>query len=237
MRAWLWAAVLIVLAAAVGMACGGGGDDDGGGAEPTPDRQTLEAMLKNITLNIEDLPGSFNILQEGFIDNEQAAAIDPEGPTKGKERMDGWHRLLGYEVRFMATDPVGAFQKGGIATITSNISIFADEQGAIGALQWGRDLLSNPAEAATIIPGVTEMEGGPMSFTTIGDETTASEFTGMYRAEDFQVNVPFTAHVVVIRHGRGEAHITVSAIGGAKPGPEVEQLVRLVDERLGQALD
>ena len=83
MRAWLWAAVLIVLAAAIGMACGGGGD---GGAEPTPDRQTLEAMLNSITLKLEDLPGSFNVQQETFTDNEQAAVIDPEGPTKGKER-------------------------------------------------------------------------------------------------------------------------------------------------------
>ena len=133
MRAWLWAAVLIVLATAIGMACGGGGSGDGG-AEPTPDRPTLEAMLNSITLKLEDLPGSFNVQQETFTDNEQAAVIDPEGPTKGKERLDGWQRLLGYEVRFMVSDPLGAFQSGGIATITSNISIFADEQGATEAL-------------------------------------------------------------------------------------------------------
>ena len=234
MRSWLWAAVLIVLAMAVGTACGGGGD---GGAEATPDRPTLEAMLRNVTLKVEDLPGNFNLSQETFSDNEQAAVLDPEGPTKGKERLDGWQRLLGYEVRFMVTDPVGAFQSGGIATITSNISIFADEQGATEALQWGRELLSDPSQAASFIPGVSQMQGGPISFPTIGDETIASDFTGMFRAEEFQITVPFKARVVVIRHGRGEAHITVAAIGGAEPGPEAEQLARLVDERLGQALD
>jgi len=236
MRAWLWAAVLIVLATAIGMACGGGGSGDGG-AEPTPDRPTLEAMLNSITLKLEDLPGSFNVQQETFTDNEQAAVIDPEGPTKGKERLDGWQRLLGYEVRFMVSDPLGAFQSGGIATITSNISIFADEQGATEALQWGRDLLSDPSAATSFIAGVSETKGGPISFPTIGDETIAADFTGMFRAEDYQVNVPFKARVVVIRHGSGEAHITVAAIGGAEPGPEVEQLARLVDGRLGQALD
>jgi hypothetical protein len=236
MRAWLWAAVLIVMAAAVGTACGGGGDGDGE-AEATPDRPTLEAMLGDISLKLEDLPGSFNVQEEAFTDNEQAAVIDPEGLTKGKERLDGWHRLLGYDASFMTTDPLGAFQAGGIALISESISIFADEQGTAEALQWGRDLLSNPADAASFIPDVSEMEGGPISFPTIGDETTAAEFTGMFRSEEFQVNVPFTAHVVVIRHGRGEAHITVSAIGGAKPGPEVEQLARLVDERMGETLD
>ena len=97
--------------------------------------------------------------------------------------------------------------------------------------------MSNPDDAATLIPGVSELEGGPISFPTIGDETVASEFTGTFRAEDFQINVPFTAHIVAIRHGRGVANIAVAAIGGAEPGPEVEELVHILDERLGETLD
>jgi len=234
MRAWLWATVLIVLATAVGTACGGDGD---GGAEPTPDRPTLEAMLRDISLKVEDLPPGFGEPEEVFSDNEEAAAIDPEGPTKALERLNGWHRLLGYDATFMATDLFGAFQGGGTALIRTNINIFGDEQGAVDALQWGREILSNPADAASFIPGVSELEGGPISFPTVGDETIAGEFTGTFRAEDFQVNVPFTAHVVVVRHGRGEAHVTVAAIGGAKPGSEVEEIVRILDERLGETLD
>ena len=234
MRAWLWALALIVLAAVAGMACGGGGD---GEATPTPDRPTLEAQLREISLKAEDLPSGFGAPEEVFSDNEEAAANDPEGPTQGLERMNGWRRLLGVDVTFMATDLFGAFQGGGDALIRGSVHIFADEQGATEALQWGRDLLSNPDDAASLIPGVSELEGGPISFPTIGDETVASEFTGTFRAEDFQINVPFTAHIVAIRHGRGVAYVAVAAIGGAKPGPEVEGLVRILDERLGQNLD
>jgi len=233
MRAWLWATVLIVLATAVGTACGGGGD---GGAEPTPDRPTLEAMLRDISLKVEDLPPGFGEPEEVFSDNEEAAAIDPEGPTKALERLNGWHRLLGYDASFMVTDPFGTFQKGGTALIRDSINIFGDEQGAADALQWGRDLLSNPAEAATLIPGVSDLQGGPISFPTIGDETIASEFTGIIQPENIQIKIDFIAHIVAIRNGRGVAYVVVAAIGGAKPGPEVEQIIRTLDERLGQTL-
>jgi len=236
MRAWLWVGVLIVLATAVGVACGGGGGGDGE-AEPTPDRPTLEAMLTEISLKVEDLPPGFGEPEEAFSDNEEAAGIDPEGPTQGLERLNGWHRLLGMDATFMASDLFGAFQSGGNALIRTSVSIFADEQGATEALQWGRDLLSKPDGAATLIPGVSELDGGAISFPTVGDETVASEFTGIFRAEDFQIDVPFTARIVAIRHGRGEAHLAVAAIGGAKPGAEVEELIRILDERLGQALD
>ena len=235
MRAWFWALVLVALAAAAGAACGGGGGD--GEATPTPDRPTLEAQLREISLKVEDLPSGFGEPEEAFSDNEEAAVIDPEGPTQGLERLNRWRRLLGHDATFMATDLFGAFQSGGDALIRASVSIFADEQGATEALQWGRELLSNPDDAATLIPGVSELEGGPISFPTIGDETVASEFTGIFKAEDFQINVPFTAHVVVVRHGRGVAILTVAAIGGAEPGPEVEELVRILDERLGQSLD
>lgn len=234
MRAWLWASVLIVLAAAVGMACGGGGGD--GEATPTPDRPTLEAQLREISLKSEDLPSGFGEPEEIFSDNEEAAVNDPEGPTQGLERLNGWHRLLGVDVTFMATDLFGAFQGGGDALIRGSVNIFADEQGATEALQWGRELLSNPDDAASLIPGVSELEGGPISFPTIGDETVASEFTGIFRAEDFQINVPFTAHIVAIRHGRGVAYVAVAAIGGAKPGPEVEEFVRILNDRMGSVL-
>jgi len=234
MKPWLWAAVLVALATLIGMACGGGGGD--GGTEPTPDRPTLEAMLRDISLKTEDLPSGFGEPDESFTDNEQVATNDPEGPTKALARLEGWGRLLGQDATFLVTDPVGTFQKGGTALIVSSVSIFADEQGAIEAMQWGRDQLADPAKAATLIPNVSDLEGGPISFPTIGDETVASEFTGKTQPAGVQIKINFVADIVVIRQGKGVAYVAVGAIGGAKPGPEVEQLIRILDERLAKAV-
>jgi len=234
MRAWAWALVLIVLAAMAGTACGGGGGD--GEATPTPDRPTLEAWLTEIQLKTEDLPSGFGDPDQSFTENEQAAERDPDGPTKGLERLESWGRLLGHDASFLVKDTMGTFTNGGTALIVSSISVFADEQGAIGAMQWGRDLLSNPADAETLIPNVSELEGGPISFPSVGDETVAAEFTGKTQPEGVPIKIEFTADIVVIRQGKGVAYIAVGAIGGAKPGPEVEQLIRILDERMARVL-
>jgi len=233
MRAWLWALALIVLAAVAGMACGGGGD---GEATPTPDRPTLEAWLTEIQLKTEDLPSGFGDPDQSFTENQQAAENDPQGPTKGLERLESWGRLLGHDASFLVKDTMGTFTNGGTALVISSISIFADEQGAIQAMQWGRDLLSNPADAETLIPSVSDLEGGPISFASVGDETVAAEFTGQTQPEGVPVKIEFTADIVVIREGKGVAYIAVGAIGGAKPGPEVEQLIRILDERMARVL-
>jgi hypothetical protein len=235
MRAWLWVGVLIVLAAVIGVACGGGGGD--GDAEPTPDRPTLEAMLTEISLKVEDLPPGFGEPTEGFVENEEFVENDPEGPTKALERVEGWGRLLGHDASFFVTDPVGTFTKGGTALIISNVSIFADEQGAIEALEWGRDVLSDPADsAARLIPNASDLEGGLISFPTIGDETVAAEFTGNTQPEGVPIKVDFTADVVAIRNGKGVAYIAVGAIGGAKPGPEVDEIIGILNDRLETVL-
>jgi hypothetical protein len=234
MRAWLWVGVLIASAVAAGVACGGGGGD--GEATATPDRPTLEAWLTEIQLKTEDLPSGFGDPSESFTDNEQAAENDPEGPTKALERMQGWGRLLGHEASFFVTDPVGTYTKGGTALVVSNVNIFADEQGAIEAMEWGRDVLSNPADAETLIPNVSDLEGGPISFTSIGDETVAAEFTGNTQPEGVPIKIEFTADIVVIRNGTGVAYIAVGAIGGTKPGPEVEQLIRTLNDRMESVL-
>lgn len=234
MRAWLWAAMLIVLATAIGVACGGGGD---GEAEPTPDRPTLEAMLTEISLKIEDLPAGWGLREESFTENAQVAETDPEGPTAALERLNGWRRLLGHVGEFLVTDTLGTLTNGGTALVRANVSIFADEEGATEAVAWGRDLLSEPGKANTFIPTVSNLEGGPISFPTIGDETVASEFTGKTQPEGVQITIDFDAQIVVIRNGKGVAYLTVGAIGGAKPGPEVEEYIRLLSDRLGQALD
>lgn len=234
MRVWLWASALLVLVAVAGVACGGGGGD--GGATPTPDRPTLEAWLTDISLKTEDLPSGFGEPEARFTDNEEAAQSDPAGPSAGVKRLDDWGRLLGLDSTALVTDTMGTFTKGGTALVVSSISIFADEQGAIQAMQWGRDLLADPADAETLIPNVSGLEGGPISFASVGDETVAAEFTGTTQPEGVPIKIEFTADIVVIRNGKGVAYIAVGAIGGAKPGPEVEQLIRILNDRMGSVL-
>jgi hypothetical protein len=234
------ALALVAVPLVVGAGCGGG-DEEGPSATTVPvDRPTLEATLSSMTLTLDDLPAGFVLEEPGevFTDNEEAAETDPEGKQAALARLDGWGRLLGYDATYMTNDPLGTFISGGTALVTVSLSIFQTSEGAAAGLDWGREIAADPSQSIALFPGVISIEGEPVSFPSIGDETLAANFTGTLRPEDveFEVDVDFVAHLVVIRRGRATAHIIVAAIGGATPGQEVEEIIRILDERLAQAL-
>jgi len=240
MRTWLIALALAVIAvpAVVGVGCGGDGEEGPSATSVPVDRPTLEAMLRSVALTLDDLPSGFVLQEEAFTDNEEAAETDPEGKQAALARLDGWGRLLGYDATYMTNDPLGTFISGGTASVSVSLSIFQTSEGAVAGMEWGREVAANPSQSVALFPGVISIEGEPMSFASIGDETLAARFTGTLRPEgvEFEVDVDFIAHLVAIRRGRATAHIIVGAIGGATPGQEVEDIIRTLDERLAQAL-
>ena len=242
MRTWLIALALAVIAvpAVVGVGCGGDGEEGPSATSVPVDRPTLEAMLRSVAPTLDDLPSGFVLQEEAFTDNEEAAETDPEGKQAALARLDGWGRLLGYDATYMTNDTLGAFISGGTASVSVSLSIFQTSEGAVAGMEWGREVAANPSQSVSLFPGVISIEGEPMSFASIGDETLAARFTGTLRPEgegaEFEVDVDFIAHLVAIRRGRATAHIIVGAIGGATPGQEVEDIIRTLDERLAQAL-
>ena len=232
------ALALLALPLVVGVGCGGG-DEEGSSATTVPtDRPTLEATLRSIALTLDDLPAGFVLEEEAFTDNEETAETDPEGKQAALARLDGWGRLLGYDATYMTNDPLGTFISGGTASVTVSLNIFETVEGAAAGMEWGRGIAADPSQSPGLFPGVISIEGEPMDFPSIGDETLAARFTGTLRPEDveFEVDVDFVAHLVAIRRDRATAHIVVAAIGGATPGQEVEDIIRTLDQRLVQAL-
>jgi len=244
MRTWLIALALAFVAvpAVVGVGCGGGGEEGPSATAVPVDRPTLEATLRSVALTLADLPAGFVLEEPGevFTDNEEAAETDPEGKQAALARLDEWGRLLGYEATYMTNDPLGTFIRGGTAMVTVSLNIFQTSEGAAAGIEWGREVAADPSQSIALFPGVISIEGEPMSFPSIGDETLAATFTGTLRPEaedaELEVDVDFVAHMVAIRQGRATAHIIVAAIGGATPGQEVEDIIRTLDERLAQAL-
>jgi len=240
MKTWLIALALafVVALTVVGIGCGGGGDEEG--SDVPTDRPTLEATLRSIAPTLDDLPSGFALQDPGeaFTDNEEAAETDPEGKQAALDNYNEWGRLLGYRASYMTNDPIGTFMKGGTATVTVTLSLFRTAEGAADAMEWGRGIASDASRAMAMTPGAISMETEPMSFPTIGDETLAARFTGKIRPQNMavQVDVDFIAHMVAIRRGRAVAYIVVGAIGGATPGQEVEDIIRVLDARMVQAL-
>ncbi|MDP2858668.1 MAG: hypothetical protein Q8P50_11920 [Bacillota bacterium] len=232
MRGWFVVAAVALAAVivVVGAGCGGGG------GKPKLDRATLEAMLTEIAPTLDDLPPNLAVTEESFQTNEEAAVNDPDGPTAALKRYEDEGRLLGRVGAYTTNDPFGTFTKGGDALVTVSTTIYEDSKGAAAAMDYLKELMADPGRTQATFEGVTDLQGEPMSFASIGDDTVAYRFTGVFHPADIQVNVNFIAHAVGIRQGQGVSTLIVAAIGGATPGPEVEELTRKLDERMAEAL-
>lgn len=221
---------LVSLVAAIGADCGGGGDGK-------MSREDMEALLTEMVVTIDDLPSGLDLQEEGFQDNEEAAELDPEGPTAALARFESQGRLLGYGAGYLTADPIGAFTSGGTGLIAVSLTLYEDAEGGTAGVDYFRGLAENPVPGAGMLQGVTKIEGKPLSFTSIADESQAWEFEGTLRPEEIQIDVDFTAHMVLFRRDTVVATVIVAAIGGATPGEEVEDVVNTLDGKIAAALD
>ncbi len=220
---------LVALVGIAGTACGGGGDG-------TMSREEMEALLTEMAVTVDDVPSGLDLQEEGFQDNEEAAEEDPEGPTAALDRFESQGRLLGYGAGYFTTDPLGAFTSGGTALIAVSLTLYEDAAGATSGADYFRGMAENPVPGAGILQGVTKIEGEPLTFASVGDESHAFEYEGTLVPEDIQIDVDFTAHMVLFRRDKVVATVIVGAIGGATPGQEVEDVVTTLDGNIAAAL-
>jgi hypothetical protein len=224
---------LMALMAGAGAACGGGDGD----AEMS--REEMEALLTEMAVTIDDLPSGLDLQEEGFGDNEDTAQIDPAGPTAGLAALESHGRLLGYSASYLTNDPVGMFMSGGTALITFSVNLYEDADGATAGLSYFSGLAADPVPGTGLVEDVTEIEGQPLSFTSVADESAAYEYEGTLRPAgvEMEIDVAFVANMILFRRDNVVGTVMVAAIGGATPGEEVEDVVTTLDGNIAAALD
>lgn len=130
------AAAVLLLAAVLLAACGGSED--------------LNTRLRDMTLQANDLPAEFAANEGRFSTNEDLADDAAE-----LEKLEGWERLLGYEVTYK---PESVPDLPFIA-VTSTVSLYGSDQGAIQSLAEGiADARQTDWEATYVGFGQLEVE-------------------------------------------------------------------------------
>jgi hypothetical protein len=204
---------------------------------PAESRAELEALLKAAALHVADLPSGFTFKEEEFATNEEAASGDPIDPQQRLSDFGKWGRLLGYKVSYGKLAGLGALADGTVS-ITVQIAIYRDVQGAQAFIAASRERIENPELAAKV---ASSFEDGDfrnatisrMSFAPIGDATVARELT----AEPTSGMVSrAVVQDVIISEGRVLGIATTFAMNSPSPSEELEGLVRKLHERIQAAL-
>jgi hypothetical protein len=256
-RATLVIALVFAICLAALSACGDGEEEpDATGspaASPTSlavsptlaaeSRAELEALLRSMSLKLEDLPSGFTLQEEKFTTNEEAAKDYPDGEEQGLADYARWGRLLGYEATYATQASLTTLMTGGTIYIAVRPTLFEDSNGASEAMAKAKERVSDPEEQAKFVEDFKEdsnwedVELAPMSFAQVGDDTTAFQLTGRVSSSESAVKLTAVAQVVAIRRGRGNGMVIVSAIEGPSPIQELQAMVQKLDQRMKEALD
>lgn len=204
---------------------------------PAEIRAELEALLKAAALQVDDLPSGFSFEEEEFATNEEAASGDPIDPQQRLRDFGKWGRLLGYKVSYGKDAGLGALA-GGTVSITVQVAIYRDVQGAQAFIAASHERIENPELAAKV---ASSFEDGDfrnatisrMSFAPIGDATVAWELTA-----EPTLGMASRAVVqdVIISEGRVVGIVSTIAMNSPSPSEELEGLVRKLHDGIEATL-
>ena len=196
-----WCTLLAALALTAAAACG----DD---TFPVNDPEAPLERLEELRLRTWDLPGPFQLMQQGPSHNEEAAARSPN-PNQRRDEFARWGRVVGYSQEFLASDRFLAVR---FLTV-----VYKTEEGAarsLAAASSGFDTVQVPvnrSEAALATP--------------LGDESRAWRLT--YDPE----GDPAEGHYIVWRRGRVVLSVQTVAEPGASHQEDAEALAAALDRR------
>ena len=221
-------ALVIAMCLAVPLAaCGGRGE----GSPPTPSPEP-EEQLRQMVLQLEDLPSGVIQAEERFVTNEESAASsdDPEGWLA---MLEGWGRILGYDVTYQANPEV--ISQVGLILANSTASLYGNEEGASASFD-DAEQTALTTDWAALFDGAEEVEVEEVDSPALTDEMLWLRVTAKAQVGEEAEEETFANDVVIFRQGPGRASLMVGWVMGRGSGDTMEQLAKAQAQHLKDAL-
>ena len=247
---WRAAALLagVALAAAALTACGG--DDE---SEPSPtsvptaatseERDAAGPILMASALLAEDLPEGFTLDGEKYLSNEDSIDNErgyAEAATLGE--LNQWGQILQYIATYSRPTPTTL--TGATLSLKETTALYREEIGARSAFEFERTRASSPERLLDALPwpansvlNAGEASVSPLSVSGVGDDRAAVQIEVTGSLPDVTGELKFYGQLLLVRRGREIASVATVAVGSPHPVSELENLARLLDERMKGALE
>lgn len=172
MRRLLPLGSVLLLGGAVLAACGG--DSGSGGAE-----SSLEQALRRMVLQAEDLPQGFDRQDELLTTNEHQASFSAD-PEARKSQLEGWGRLLGYEVTYHPSR--GVADELPVQGLNVSASLYRNAEGAAEAFLTDAVKGAQERAWAADYPGLTDFQQEEVDVSDLADEIVWLRLSGFQPA-------------------------------------------------------
>lgn len=188
----------LLLAGAVLGACNG--DSGSGGAE-----SSLEQALRRMVLQAEDLPQGFDRQDELLTTNEQQASLSAD-PEARKSQLEGWGRLLGYEVTYQPS--YGVADELSVQGLNVSASLYRNAEGAAEAFLTDAVKGAEERDWAADYPGLTDFQQEEVDISDLADEIVWLRLSGFQPAATGPEAV-VTDDLIFFRVGRERGFLRV----------------------------
>jgi len=220
--------VLIAFLLVTAMGC----DGDNGEVTPTPGTAEVEEQLRQMVLQLEDLPSGVIRAEEFFVTNEESAAASDD--REGRLAMlEEWGRILGYDVTYQANPEV--MSETGLMLVNSASSLYDGEEGArasfADAVQTART-----TDWAALWGGAQEVESEELPSPEWADEMLWLRVTAKAAPEVGIGEETFANDFVLFRQGPARVALMVGWVMDRGSGDIVAQLAQAQAEQLENAL-
>jgi hypothetical protein len=226
--AGLPALVAFLLGAVVG--CGGGGGE--GEVTPTPDTADVEEQLREMVLQLEDLPSGVILAEEFLATNEQSAAAsdDPEGRLA---KLNEWGRILGYEVTYQANPAV--LSQTGLMLANSASSLYGSEEGAKASFADAVET-ARATDWTEVWGGTQDLKVEELALPPVVDEGLWLRITAKAAPEVGIGEETFAQDMIILRQGPGRGNLMVAWTMESGSSDFVLQLIQAQARHLKETL-
>jgi hypothetical protein len=228
-KVWLLVGGLTVLIAfllVAVMAC----DDDEGEVTPTPTE--VEGQLRQMVLQLEDLPSGVIRVEESFVANEESAAASDD--REGRLAMlEEWGRILGYDATYQANPEV--MEQAGLMLVNTTASLYSSEEGASAsfadAVQTART-----TDWAALFGAAQGVEVEEVTSPGWVDEMLWLRIRAKAEVGEEAEEETLANDVIIFRQGPARASLMVGWVMGRGNGDFMQELAEAQAQRLKDAL-
>lgn len=221
-------AVLIAFLLVTAMGC----DGDDGEVTPTPGSTEVQDQLRQLVLQLEDLPAGV-ILAEEFFTTAEESALQGEGREERLAQLQEWGYILGYDVTYQANPQVQS--EVGLILANSTASLYGDEDGA-GASFADAAETARTTDWAALFGGAQDIEVQEMDIPALTDEMLWLRITAKAAPEVGIDEETFVQDVILFRQGPARGSMMVAWTMDDGSSAFIQQLVEAQAQNMKDAL-
>jgi hypothetical protein len=218
--------ILIAFLLVAAMGC----DGDDGEVTPTPGTAEVEDQLRQMVLQLQDLPSGV-ILAEEFLVTADESAMEGANREERLAKLQEWGYILGYDVTYQANPEVQS--QTGLMLANSTASLYGSEDGAEASFADAVET-ARTTDWAELFGGAAETE--EVDTPALTDEMLWLRVTAKATPEGETEEQTFAQEVILFRQGpaRGSLMVAWAMDGGGSAF--IQQLAEAQAQNMKSAL-